>query len=83
MAYDLEIARPHLDAILFNKFYGTWPGGDPYKIGAIALLYGYPQKDINYGCSGCFGNMLSFIYEMIKENNPEVITEYKQRNGIK
>lgn len=83
MGIDIEIARPHLGAIMFARHFGAFPGGDVHEIFAIAKAYGMPEHEINYSCSGCLTHALNLIYDRINEAYPQIINDYKLINNIK
>lgn len=73
------LLAPHRDAIIYHHLFKSWPGGDAREIAKIAIAFGMPSHETNINCSGCFGNMLTFIANFLTE---EEINEYKQRKGV-
>lgn len=73
------LIAPHKEAIFFYKAVGTWPGGDTNDIFNAARKLGMAENEINTGCSGCFGNALSLIFEHMDKAE---FNEYKQRKGL-
>jgi hypothetical protein len=73
------LLNSHKQTIFFYKAFGSWAGGDVRELAEVAKAMGMPEHEINYGCSSCLGNMVTFIFNNL---DPKEYEAYKQQNGI-